>query len=107
MCAVTYIPGKEGCFITSSRDEHMVRPNAIDPDVYMHNGIKIMYPKDLKAHGSWIAYAQNGNAAVLLNGAFKRHITGQPYRKCRGMVFLDIISHEKPERININLRQVV
>ena len=97
MCTVTYIPNKHGCFITSSRDESVMRPNAIIPDVYEHSGVNIVYPKDTKANGSWIAFTQTGNAGVLLNGAFVKHIPKPPYRKSRGLVFLDIIAHPQPE----------
>jgi uncharacterized protein with NRDE domain len=97
MCTVTYIPNKHGCFITSSRDESVLRPNAIMPGVYEHNGINIVYPKDAKANGSWIAFTQTGNAAVLLNGAFVKHISKPPYLKSRGLIFLDIIAHSYPQ----------
>lgn len=97
MCTVTYIPSAQGCLITSSRDESMARPNAIMPGLYEHNGTKIIYPKDTKANGSWIAFTQTGNAAVLLNGAFEKHTPKPPYRKSRGLVFIDIISHPQPE----------
>jgi hypothetical protein len=97
MCTVTYIPTKHGCFLTSSRDENTMRPIALAPDMYEHNGVNIVYPKDTKANGSWIAFTQNGNAAVLLNGGFEKHISTPPYRKSRGLVFLDIIAHPQPE----------
>lgn len=97
MCTVTYIPSRQGCLITSSRDESSTRPNAIMPGVYEHNGTKLIYPKDTRANGSWIAFTQTGSAAVLLNGAFAKHISKPPYRKSRGLVFLDIISNAQPE----------
>jgi hypothetical protein len=75
----------------------MARPNAILPGTYEHDGTKIIYPKDVKANGSWIAFTQTGNAAVLLNGAFAKHIAKPPYRKSRGVVFIDIISNAQPE----------
>ena len=34
---------------------------------------------------------ENGNAAVLLNGAFENHLPEPPYRKSRGKILLDII----------------
>lgn len=97
MCTVTYIPYKRGCYLTSSRDESMQRPNAMPPDMHTYNGTGVVYPKDAKANGSWIAFTQNGNAAVLLNGGFEKHTPSPPYRKSRGLVFLDIISHAQPE----------
>lgn len=97
MCTVTYISTKHGCLFTSSRDENRLRPKAIEPVLYDCGGMKIVYPKDTKANGTWIAIAENGNAAVLLNGAFQKHISNPPYRKSRGLIFLDIITQEKPE----------
>ncbi|MEO6733551.1 MAG: NRDE family protein [Ferruginibacter sp.] len=96
MCTVTYIPNKHGCFITSNRDENVLRPNAVAPDVYEYNGVNAVYPRDAKENGSWIAFTQTGNAAVLLNGAFVKHFPNPPYRKSRGLVFLDIICTAQP-----------
>lgn len=96
MCTVTYIPSRHGCFITSSRDESVLRPTAIMPGRYEHKGVVLVYPKDTRANGSWIAFTQTGNAAVLLNGAFVKHVSKPPYRKSRGLIFLDIISHPQP-----------
>lgn len=108
MCTVTYIPSKHGCFLTSSRDENIIRPQAVTPDAYEHNGISLVYPKDAKANGTWIAVTETGNAAVLLNGAFAKHISHPPYRKSRGLIFLDIISHAQPEFcfLGINLSSI-
>ena len=39
---------------------------------------------------------QCGNAAVLLNGAFAKHEQEPPYRKSRGLIFLDIIASAEP-----------
>jgi len=75
----------------------MQRPNAMPPDMHQYNGTGVVYPKDTKANGSWIAFTQNGNAAVLLNGGFEKHTPSPPYRKSRGLVFLDIITHPQPE----------
>ncbi len=108
MCTVTYIPTSGGCLLTSSRDESIQRPNAFVPDVYVHNGTSMGYPKDAKANGSWIAFTQAGNAAVLLNGAFLKHITKPPYRKSRGLIFLDIIAHPQPAFcfLGMNLQEI-
>ena len=96
MCTVTYIPFKKGFFITSNRDEKITRKQAIAPSTYKQNGISLIYPKDAAAGGTWIATAENGNAAVLLNGAFKKHISMPPYRKSRGIIFIEIIASAEP-----------
>ena len=70
MCTVTFIPGKDRYFITSNRDEKMLRKPAIAPQPYVINGNTLVYPRDADAGGTWIAMNENGNAAVLLNGAF-------------------------------------
>lgn len=96
MCTVTFVPVKDRCFITSSRDEKATRPRAIAPVIYEGYQATLLYPKDAAANGTWIAMNQNGNAAVLLNGAFVKHEPEYPYRKSRGLVLLDIVAAAEP-----------
>lgn len=96
MCTVSYIPAGNSCFITSNRDEKLTRKKAIAPKLYEHNGIKLLFPQDADAGGTWIVAKENGDAAVLLNGAFISHVPAPPYRRSRGLVLLDIIADEKP-----------
>ena len=98
MCTVTYIPVNNKYFISSNRDEKSNRGQAIPPAVYRQNDKMLIFPKDPDAGGSWIALHENGNAAVLLNGAFEKHDPLPPFRKSRGLIFLNIISQEKPVR---------
>lgn len=96
MCTVTYIPCREKYFITSNRDEKYSRSAAIAPVVYEINQRKMIFPKDADAGGSWIALDENGNTAVLLNGAFEKHEPTPPYKESRGLVFLTIIASPTP-----------
>ncbi|PZR28801.1 MAG: hypothetical protein DI535_05065 [Citrobacter freundii] len=96
MCTVTYIPTGKGIYLTSNRDEHITRSPAAPPEVYDRNGTLLLYPRDQDASGTWIAMKQNGDAAVLLNGAFINHIRKTAYRKSRGLIFLDIIEQPQP-----------
>src|SRR5690348_8239035 len=98
MCTVTYIPGRGKIFLTSNRDEKSLRRQAVAPKQYTHNGKRLVYPKDADAGGTWIAMHENGNAAILLNGEFMNHIPAPPYRRSRGLIFLDVITHEMPVR---------
>lgn len=98
MCTVTYIPAKNKIFLTSNRDEKSLRRQAVAPKQYTHNGKTIVYPKDADAGGTWVAMHENGNAAILLNGGFVKHIPEPPYRKSRGLIFVDVIAHEMPVR---------
>jgi Transport and Golgi organisation 2 len=96
MCTVSFIPAKGGAIITSSRDEKLVRTPALQPAAYLHKTGFITYPKDTQAGGTWFAVHENGNAAVLLNGAFEKHTSQPPYTRSRGLVLLDIADSEQP-----------
>jgi uncharacterized protein with NRDE domain len=96
MCTVTFIPGKDKVFITSNRDEKLSRKQALAPSLYMYKGWKMIFPKDAEANGTWIALKENGDAAVLLNGAFLKHQSQPPYRESRGVIFLDILASKYP-----------
>jgi len=92
MCTVSFIPVQGKVFITHNRDEKIARPKALYPKEYKINGHKLLFPRDTAAGGSWFAMNQNGSAAVLLNGGLTKHVAHPPYRKSRGLVFLDIIA---------------
>jgi len=96
MCTVTFIPSGDKIYITSNRDEKSGRRQALPPRFYIHNDVQLLYPRDEDAGGSWIAINENGNAAVLLNGAFVKHTAFSSYRKSRGLIFLDIIKSYTP-----------
>ena len=96
MCTVSFIPVGNKFYITSNRDEKLSRKIALAPAVYEHAGAKILFPKDADAGGTWIAARENGDAAVVLNGAFINHISTPPYRKSRGLILLDIFANKKP-----------
>src|SRR5688572_15946862 len=98
MCTVTFIPTNDKYFITVNRDEKNVRRRAVVPAIYEIRHRKLIFPKDGEAGGTWIALHENGNAAVLLNGAFENHIPDPPYRKSRGKVLLDIIADDRSIR---------
>lgn len=96
MCTVTFLPLKDKFFITSNRDEQKLREIALPPVIKQYTSGKILYPVDGRSLGTWIAAHENGNVMVLLNGAFKRHIPEPPYKKSRGLVFLDIFDATYP-----------
>lgn len=96
MCTVSYVKHNGCCIITSNRDEHIGRETAYAPVFEVINDKKILFPKDAKAGGTWFAVSEDGVVAVLLNGAFIKHMPAPPYHKSRGLVLLDIISSNKP-----------
>lgn len=92
------MPFGDKIFITSNRDEMIRRPAASVPVIQKMETGKILFPKDGKAGGTWIALHNNGNAMVLLNGALERHHHNPPYRKSRGIIFLDIFDSSYPSK---------
>ena len=91
MCTVSFVRVKDAVIITSNRDEHIQRKAAAAPGFHLLPNKKIIFPKDAKAGGTWFAATDKGVVAVLLNGAFVKHIARPPYLKSRGLVLLDII----------------
>jgi len=92
MCTVTYIPSGKNIFLSSNRDERPGRKIAFPPACHSINGIKLYFPRDRDAGGTWIAVKESGDAAVLLNGAFIDHDPEPPYKQSRGLVFLDLLA---------------
>lgn len=91
MCTVTFIPlGENSYILTSNRDEDPARQTSV-PDkntLLQHEGY-LVYPKDQRAGGTWIAVSPENRLVCLLNGAFIKHKHQPPYRKSRGLVALE------------------
>ena len=92
MCTVTYLPLNNNSFIlTSNRDETPLR-KTISPKIYLENDVKLTYPKDELAGGTWIGKSNKNRLACLLNGGFKNHKRKLPYRMSRGVIVKNILS---------------
>src|SRR5690349_18724866 len=98
MCTVSFIPVRDSFFITSNRDERLTRKKALAPVAYKQGENYLVYPKDADAGGTWIVMKENGDCAVLLNGAFLPHVSRPPYHNSRGLVLLDIINGTRPSQ---------
>lgn len=91
MCTVTYIPKKNNDFIlTSNRDEAYGR-TTLAPSFYNIDGVKMLFPKDAVAGGSWIGISENNSIICLLNGGFKNHIKAGDYKMSRGVVVKELL----------------
>lgn len=90
MCTVTYIPpNNETSFVlTSNRDEKEFRATS-PPEIYTYGNCKLVFPKDEKAGGSWIAINDKGNINCLLNGGLVAHQKRESYNKSRGTILLE------------------
>ncbi|PQJ79368.1 NRDE family protein [Polaribacter porphyrae] len=92
MCTVTYLPLKNNNFIlTSNRDETPLR-KTIPPKKYEENGVKLTYPKDELAGGTWIGTSNKNRLVCLLNGGFENHKRKLPYKMSRGIIVKNILS---------------
>lgn len=96
MCTVSFISSGGQRFITSNRDEHIDRPMALRPQEETIGSVKVLFPKDPKAGGTWFAINENGSVAVLLNGGFVGHPPNGKYERSRGLVLLDIVVSDNP-----------
>lgn len=97
MCTVSFVPIENKILICSNRDEKSSRSIANKPAIKKtSSGDRLIFPKDPDAGGTWIALKDNGDAAILLNGAFENHIPTNPYRRSRGLIFLDIFESKDP-----------
>lgn len=91
MCTVTYIPKSEAAFIlTSNRDEAIGR-TTLPPSFYDVDGVKMLFPKDGVAGGSWIGVSEKQRLVCLLNGGFVNHVRVENYRMSRGIVVKEFL----------------
>lgn len=90
MCTVTYLPKGENEFLlTSNRDEAPNRASIRVQTKTTKKGIKVLFPQDPQAGGTWLAAADSGRVICLLNGANETYKRNPPYRKSRGLILLD------------------
>lgn len=92
MCTVSFIyKGNQEFVLTSNRDESPVRETNI-PVMYDDFGVKMMYPKDTVAGGTWIGMSEKKRVVCLLNGGFEIHKRLPKYRHSRGIVVKDFLA---------------
>ncbi len=95
MCTVTFLPLNNDNFVlTSSRDVPFLRKKAEPPKAFKEDGIKLFYPKDGEAGGSWIGSSDKKRLICLLNGGFKNHKPKEFYVKSRGIIVKDLLKAE-------------
>lgn len=94
MCTVTFIPKPNNEFVlTSNRDEAPGR-DTFPPKIYNEEGVRLLYPKDAVAGGTWIGISERKRAVSLMNGGFQPHKRELHYRKSRGLVLKDFLITE-------------
>lgn len=91
MCTVTYIPKDNNNFIlTSNRDEAYGR-TTLAPSFYDVDGVKMLFPKDAVAGGSWIGVSEKNQMICLLNGGYENHVKEGGYKMSRGVVVKELL----------------
>ena len=87
MCTVTFIPTKEGFVFSSNRDEDPQRAaqNLVEDE---RGDLKVYFPQDKGASGTWFAYSNADQFACVLNGAFEPHQRKEFYTMSRGIMAL-------------------
>lgn len=91
MCTVTFIPNSLNDFVlTSNRDESPER-STLAPQVYNMEGVKLTFPKDVVAGGTWIGLSEKERLICLLNGGFEAHERAPSYRMSRGVVVKELL----------------
>ena len=103
MCTVTIAPlfAENSFVLTSNRDEAPGR-ETLPPKIYSEAGLKIAFPKDVLAGGTWLGISERQRAICLLNGEFKKHERKLPYGKSRGVVVKDFLAAENfPEAAEV------
>ena len=98
MCTVTLIPKKDGDFILTSNRDEAINRETISPDFYDENGVRMLYPRDVVAGGTWIGISEFNSLICLLNGGFQIHERKSVYRKSRGVVVKDLLKFEDLKR---------
>lgn len=97
MCTVTFLPTRSGFILTHNRDEAPARSPQTLVRAQTPQGQGLLFPRDVKAGGTWIASSPHGRTACILNGAFVRHTHLPPYRRSRGLMLLDFFDWENPD----------
>ncbi len=93
MCLLSYVPNNEGGFgLASSRDEDQGREKAVFPREKRIHGKIVLFPKDPRGGGTWMAWTKQ-QTLVLLNGGLVRHQRKSSYRHSRGLVVLNFFKY--------------
>jgi hypothetical protein len=98
MCFVAFFTQNNTRWLLSNRDENIQRSAALLPTQHKVGNYTLLFPKDAKAGGTWVAVRNDGVAAVLLNGAAHAHISKPPYRHSRGFIIPHILQSPLPEK---------
>jgi len=108
MCTVTFLPlGNTDFILTSNRDEQRLR-ETLPPKIYEDDSVKMLYPKDKVAGGTWIGASSKKRLVCVLNGGFIKHKRKENYPKSRGLIAKELLKENslQPYLENLDLLDV-
>ena len=85
--------GNNDFILTSNRDEQPSR-KTIEPKEYEEDGVKLTYPKDELAGGTWIGLSSKKRLVCLLNGGFESYVREASYKMSRGVIVKAILTSD-------------
>lgn len=90
MCTATYLKDNQNRIIfTTNRDESAARLTS-PPEIHQIGDLKLLFPQDQLAGGTWVAVGERGQISCILNGAEDEgKWLGTIAVKSRGQVLLD------------------
>lgn len=93
MCTVTFYPISKTDFVLSSNRDESPNRETLAPDLYVHTEekIRLMYPKDKVAGGTWIGGSERQRMLSLMNGGFVAHKRKESYRLSRGIIVTKLL----------------
>jgi len=81
-------------FILSSNRDEAPNRNTLPPQIYEMDDVKLLFPKDELAGGTWIGASNQKRLICLLNGGFESHVREENYRMSRGIIVTDLLTKE-------------
>ncbi|MGB8705751.1 MAG: NRDE family protein [Gillisia sp.] len=99
MCTVTLtaLNAPQKFVLTSNRDEAKQR-ETLPPSFEEYQGVKLLFPKDRVAGGTWLGISKHKRVLCLLNGEFVTHKRQPPYRKSRGLIVKDWLASQNIQK---------
>ncbi|MFT5050291.1 MAG: hypothetical protein ACI8QZ_001692 [Chlamydiales bacterium] len=89
MCTLSWVATGAGYDLFFNRDERIGRGAESAPLETLHEGVRVLAPRDTDAGGTWITVNEHGVTNAILNGYFESDERHNPGRRSRGLLSLD------------------
>ena len=99
MCTLTWFHTDEGYELVFNRDEQRTRGPEVPATEFVHEGVRILAPRDGNFGGSWIAANEFGVTVALLNGYVESLAPEHPNPESRGRLVLALAGSSSTARL--------